>query len=135
MPSTRYERPNKPAECCYVTRGCGACAARQQRVTKRAAIGQNPRGSAMAQIREIQFVHWGSLRPDILPLADPGITMFVGPNGSGKTCCLDGIKVLLGVSELGGTRTPAAYVFDGGSSGRSAEQAWLRATFANPVRS
>jgi len=89
----------------------------------------------MAQIREIQFVHWGSLRPDVLPLAEPGITMFVGPNGSGKTCCLDGIKVLLGVSDLGGTRTPAAYVFDGGSSGRPAEQAWLRATFANPVRS
>ena len=89
----------------------------------------------MAQIREIQFVHWGSLRPDVLPLAEPGITMFVGPNGSGKTCCLDGIKVLLGVAELGGIRSPAAYVFDGGPSGRAAEQAWLRATFANPVRS
>lgn len=87
----------------------------------------------MPQIEEAQFVNWGSMRPDIIPLAAPGITMAVGPNGSGKSCWLDGLKIILGVSDLSGRRTPASYIFNGGPSGVPAEQAWLRATFANPV--
>jgi hypothetical protein len=89
----------------------------------------------MPQIEEAQFVNWGSMRPDIIPLAAPGITMAVGPNGSGKSCWLDGLKIILGVSDLSGRRTPGSYVFNGGPSGLPAEQAWLRATFANPVHS
>jgi chromosome segregation ATPase len=88
----------------------------------------------MPQIEEAQFVNWGSMRPDIIPLAAPGITMAVGPNGSGKSCWLDGLKIILGVSDLSGRRTPASYIFNGGPSGLPAEQAWLRATFANPMR-
>lgn len=86
----------------------------------------------MPQIEEAQFVYWGSMRPDVIPLAAPGITMAVGPNGSGKSCWLDGLKIILGVSDLSGRRTPGSYIFNGKPSGVPAEQAWLRATFANP---
>ncbi|MGN9911126.1 hypothetical protein ACTMTJ_26575 [Phytohabitans sp. LJ34] len=86
----------------------------------------------MPQIEEAQFVYWGSMRPDIIPLAAPGITMAVGPNGSGKSCWLDGLKIILGVSDLSGHRTPGSYIFNGKPSGVPADQAWLRATFANP---
>jgi chromosome segregation ATPase len=87
----------------------------------------------MPQIEEAQFVNWGSLRPDVIPLAAPGITIAVGPNGSGKTCWLDGLKVILGVADFSQRRTPASYIFNGGPSNIPADQAWLRATFANPV--
>lgn len=89
-------------------------------------------GVTMPQIEEAQFVYWGSMRPDIIPLAAPGITMAVGPNGSGKSCWLDGLKIILGVSDLSGHRTPGSYIFNGKPSGVPADQAWLRATFANP---
>lgn len=87
----------------------------------------------MPQIEEAQFVNWGSMRPDIIPLAAPGITIAVGPNGSGKTCWLDGLKVILGVADFSKRRTPASYIFNGGPSHIPADQAWLRATFANSV--
>ena len=89
----------------------------------------------MPQIEEAQFVNWGSMRPDIIPLAAPGITIAVGPNGSGKTCWLDGLKVILGVADFSKRRTPSSYIFNGGPSNIPADQAWLRATFANPVQS
>src|ERR1700735_5078092 len=89
----------------------------------------------MPQIEEAQFVNWGSMRPDIIPLAAPGITIAVGPNGSGKTCWLDVLKVILGVADFSKRRTPASYIFNGGPSNIPADQAWLRATFANPVQS
>jgi chromosome segregation ATPase len=89
----------------------------------------------MPQIEEAQFVNWGSMRPDIIPLAAPGITIAVGPNGSGKTCWLDGLKVILGVADFSQRRTPSSYIFNGGPSNIPADQAWLRATFANPVQS
>jgi len=88
----------------------------------------------MPQIEEAQFVNWGSMRPDIIPLAAPGITIAVGPNGSGKTCWLDGLKVILGVADFSKRRTPASYIFNGGPSNIPADEAWLRATFANPVQ-
>jgi chromosome segregation ATPase len=88
----------------------------------------------MPQIEEAQFVNWGSMRPDVIPLAAPGITIAVGPNGSGKTCWLDGLKVILGVADFSKRRTPASYIFNGGPSNIPADQAWLRATFANPVQ-
>jgi hypothetical protein len=88
----------------------------------------------MPQIEEAQFVNWGSMRPDIIPLAAPGITIAIGPNGSGKTCWLDGLKVILGVADFSKRRTPASYIFNGGPSNIPADEAWLRATFANPVK-
>jgi chromosome segregation ATPase len=88
----------------------------------------------MPQIEEAQFVNWGSMRPDVIPLAAPGITIAVGPNGSGKTCWLDGLKVILGVADFSKRRTPASYIFNGGPSNIPADQAWLRATFANPMQ-
>ncbi len=87
----------------------------------------------MPRIEEVQFVHWGCLRPDPVPLLTDGINVATGPNGSGKTCFLDGLKLLLGAGELGGGRAAAGYVFDGGPSGAAADRAFLRATFANPV--
>lgn len=87
----------------------------------------------MPQICEVQMVNWGSLRPDTVPLLSDGVNVATGPNGSGKTCFLDGVKVLLGVDDLGAGRTAAGYVFDGGPDGAPADRAYLRATFANPV--
>jgi hypothetical protein len=87
----------------------------------------------MPRIEEVQFVHWGSLRPDPIPLLVDGINVATGPNGSGKTCFLDGIKLLLGITSFAPGRSSERYVFDGGPGGTPAERALLRATFANPV--
>jgi chromosome segregation ATPase len=85
------------------------------------------------RIEELQLIHWGSLRPDPVPLLTNGINVATGPNGSGKTCFLDAIKVLLGITSFTPGRSSAKYIFDGGPGGVPAEQALLRATFANPV--
>ena len=87
----------------------------------------------MPRIEEVQFVHWGCLRPDPVPLLTDGINVATGPNGAGKSCFLDGLKLLLGVSELGAGRGVGDYLFDGGPSGVAAGKALLRATFANPA--
>jgi hypothetical protein len=87
----------------------------------------------MPRIEEVQFVHWGSLRPDPVPLLIDGINVATGPNGSGKTCFLDGIKLLLGVTTFAPGRSSHRYIFDGGPGGAPAERAFLRATFTNPV--
>jgi len=87
----------------------------------------------MPRIEEVQLVHWGSLRPDPIPLLVDGINVATGPNGSGKTCFLDGIKLLLGVTSFAPGRSSHRYIFDGGPGGTPAERAFLRATFTNPV--
>jgi len=87
----------------------------------------------MPRIEEVQLVHWGSLRPDPIPLLVEGINVATGPNGSGKTCFLDGIKLLLGVTSFAPGRSSHRYIFDGGPGGTPAERAFLRATFSNPV--
>jgi len=87
----------------------------------------------MPRIEEVQLVHWGSLRPDPIPLLVGGINVATGPNGSGKTCFLDGIKLLLGITSFAPGRSSDGYIFDGGPGGTPAERALLRATFANPV--
>ncbi|MGH2816005.1 MAG: ATP-binding protein, partial [Actinomycetota bacterium] len=87
----------------------------------------------MPRIEEVQLVHWGSLRPDPIPLLIDGINVATGPNGSGKTCFLDGIKLLLGVTSFAPGRSSHRYSFDGGPGGAPAERAFLRATFSNPV--
>ena len=87
----------------------------------------------MPRIEEVQLVHWGSLRPDPIPLLVDGINVATGPNGSGKTCFLDGIKLLLGVTSFAPGRSSHRYIFDGGPGGEPAQRAFLRATFSNPV--
>ena len=87
----------------------------------------------MPRIEEVQLVHWGSLRPDPIPLLIDGINVATGPNGSGKTCFLDGIKLLLGITSFAPGRSSHRYIFDGGPGGAPAERAFLRATFSNPV--
>jgi chromosome segregation ATPase len=87
----------------------------------------------MPRIEEVQLVHWGSLRPDPIPLLIDGINVATGPNGSGKTCFLDAIKLLLGVTSFAPGRSSHRYIFDGGPGGAPAERAFLRATFSNPV--
>ncbi|HEV3398178.1 MAG TPA: ATP-binding protein, partial [Actinomycetes bacterium] len=87
----------------------------------------------MPRIEEVQLVHWGSLRPDPIPLLIDGVNVATGPNGSGKTCFLDGIKLLLGVTSFAPGRSSHRYIFDGGPGGTPAERAFLRATFSNPV--
>lgn len=87
----------------------------------------------MPRIEEVQFVHWGSLRPDPVPLLTDGINVCTGPNGSGKTCFLDGVKCLLGITSFAPGRSSTKYIFDGGPGGVPAERAWLRGTLLNPV--
>ncbi|MBX6369820.1 MAG: AAA family ATPase [Rhodospirillales bacterium] len=88
----------------------------------------------MPQIREIQSVYWGALRPDPIELVVDGINVATGPNGSGKTTLLDGIKLGLGVDELSGRR-PEEYIFDGGGDpSRRAERALIKVVFDNPIR-
>ncbi len=87
----------------------------------------------MPRIEEVQFVHWGSLRADPVPLLTDGINVATGPNGSGKTCFLDGVKVLLGITSFALGRSSAKYIFDGGPGGVPADRALLKATFANPL--
>jgi chromosome segregation ATPase len=87
----------------------------------------------MPRLEEVQFVHWGSLRPDPVPLLTDGINVATGPNGSGKTCFLDGIKVLLGITSFALGRSSTKYIFDGGAGGVPAERALLKGTFANPL--
>jgi hypothetical protein len=87
----------------------------------------------MPRIEEVQLVHWGSLRPDPIPLLIDGINVATGPNGSGKTCFLDGIKLLLGITSFAPGRSSPRYIFDGGPGGAAADRAYLRATFSNPV--
>ena len=86
----------------------------------------------MPRVEEVQFVHWGSLRPDPIPLLPDGINVATGPNGSGKTCFLDGVKLLLGVTDFSPGRTPGRYIYDGSPNAAPADRALLRATFANP---
>jgi hypothetical protein len=87
----------------------------------------------MPRLEEVQFIHWGSLRPDPVPLLTDGINVATGPNGSGKTCFLDGIKVLLGITSFALGRSSSKYIFDGGPGGVPAERALLKGTFANPL--
>jgi hypothetical protein len=85
------------------------------------------------QIREVQPVYWGALRPDPIELAVDGINVATGPNGSGKTTLLDAVKLSLGVDELGDRRAEQ-YLYDGGGEvGRSAERAMIKVVFDNPV--
>src|SRR6266508_1290970 len=90
-------------------------------------------GTPMPRLEEVQFVHWGCLRPDPVPLLTDGINVATGPNGSGKTCFLDGIKVLLGITSFALGRSSTKYIFDGGPGGVPAERALLKGTFANPL--
>ena len=87
----------------------------------------------MPRLEEVQFVHWGCLRPDPVPLLTDGINVATGPNGSGKTCFLDGIKVLLGITSFALGRSSTKYIFDGGPGGVPADRALLKGTFANPL--
>lgn len=88
----------------------------------------------MPQIREIQPVYWGALRPDPIELALDGINVATGPNGSGKTTLLDAIKLSLGIDELG-DRKPEQYLYDpAGDGGGSADRALIKVVFDNPIR-
>lgn len=87
----------------------------------------------MPQAEQIQTYYWGALRADPIDLAVDGINVATGPNGSGKTTSLDGLKLMLGVSDL--SRRPADYIFDGGGDGQArGERALVKVIFANPER-
>ena len=87
----------------------------------------------MPQAEQIQTYYWGALRADPVDLAVDGINVATGPNGSGKTTSLDGVKLVLGVSDL--SRRPADYIFDGGGDSQArGDRALIKVIFANPQR-
>lgn len=91
----------------------------------------------MLRLEEIQFINWGPLRTDAVPFMTHDINLVTGSNGSAKTCFVNGIKVLLGVSLPKGSEArewifnPVALA-DIDENMTAAEQAWLRGTFCNP---
>src|SRR6266536_3085981 len=142
-PSTTRAPPRRPGSCSPAAGVSPTCASAPPRSGPspwpRATPPRRPRrdppagGTPMPRIEEVQFVHWGSLRPDPVPLLTDGINVATGPNGSGKTCFLDGVKVLLGITSFALGRSSAKYIFDGGPGGEPADRAVLKATFANPL--
>lgn len=87
----------------------------------------------MPQIKQLQTVYWGPFRPDALELATDGINVFTGMNGVGKTCLLDAIKLMLGVDDL--KAKPADYIYSSDDDAQRVDKAYLKAVFANPIRS
>lgn len=87
----------------------------------------------MPQIKQLQTVYWGPFRPDPLELATDGINVFTGMNGVGKTCLLDAIKLMLGVDDL--KAKPADYIYSSDDDAQRVDKAYLKAVFANAVRS
>lgn len=87
----------------------------------------------MPQIKQLQIVYWGPFRADPLELATDGINVFTGMNGVGKTCLLDAIKLMLGVDDL--KAKPADYIYSSDDDSQRVDKAYLKAVFANPVRS
>jgi chromosome segregation ATPase len=63
----------------------------------------------MIRLDRVELLHWDIQPHQVLPLA-PGITLLTGENGSGKSSILDGIKVALGVTRLGGDRDVEKYL-------------------------
>lgn len=92
----------------------------------------------MLRLEEVQFVNWGPLRPDTVPFMTHSINLITGTNGSAKTCFVNGIKVLLGVSLPKGSEArewifnPVALA-DINDAVVPAHQALLRGTFLNPM--
>ena len=92
----------------------------------------------MLRLEEVQFINWGPLRPDTVPFVTHDINLITGTNGSAKTCFLNGIKVILGVSLPKGSEArewifnPLALA-DINEAVAPADQALLRGTFCNPI--
>ena len=92
----------------------------------------------MLRLEEVQFINWGPLRPDTVPFMTHAVNLITGTNGSAKTCFVNGIKVLLGVSLPKGSEArewifnPLALADINDAMG-PAEQALLRGTFCNPI--
>jgi chromosome segregation ATPase len=63
----------------------------------------------MIRLDRVELLHWDVQPHQVLPLST-GITLLTGENGSGKSSILDGIKVALGVTRLGGDRTIEKYL-------------------------
>ena len=63
----------------------------------------------MIRLDRVELLHWDIQAHQVLPLAT-GITLLTGENGSGKSSILDGIKVALGVTRLGGGRDIEKYL-------------------------
>ena len=65
----------------------------------------------MFKILRLSFSNWDCWRPVSVPL-DEAIVMLAGPNGSGKTTFLDGIRIILNAPRLSTKRRRNKYMKD-----------------------
>ncbi|MEB3223235.1 MAG: AAA family ATPase [Candidatus Sericytochromatia bacterium] len=65
----------------------------------------------MFKILRLSFSNWDCWRPVSVPLDEP-IVMLAGPNGSGKTTFLDGIRIILNAPRLSTKRRRNKYMRD-----------------------
>ncbi|MEB3196117.1 MAG: AAA family ATPase [Candidatus Sericytochromatia bacterium] len=65
----------------------------------------------MFKILKLSFSNWDCWRPVSVPLDEP-IVMLAGPNGSGKTTFLDGIRIILNAPRLSTKRRRNKYMRD-----------------------
>ena len=65
----------------------------------------------MFKILRLSFSNWDCWQPVSVPLDEP-IVMLAGPNGSGKTTFLDGIRIILNASKLSTKRRRHKYMRD-----------------------
>lgn len=65
----------------------------------------------MFKILRLSFSNWDCWRPVSVPLDEP-IVMLAGPNGSGKTTFLDGIRIILNAPRLSTKRRRNKYMKD-----------------------
>jgi chromosome segregation protein len=78
-------------------------------------------------LERVELLNWDMQANQVLLLL-PGVNLLTGDNGSGKTSVLDGIKVALGATSIGGDRGVEHYL-----TARGAPVAMVRVVASNPL--
>ncbi|MEZ4267614.1 MAG: AAA family ATPase [Myxococcota bacterium] len=81
----------------------------------------------MIFLERVELLNWDMQANQVL-LLQPGVNLLTGDNGSGKTSVLDGIKVALGATSIGGDRGVEHYL-----TARGAPVAMVRVVASNTL--